>query len=465
MKKNDLVFIKKSWKVKKIHFVGIGGNGMSGLALVLKNLGFEVSGSDIKKTSLTEFLEKSGIKVYYFHSKENIKNAELVVFSSAIPPSNPELVYAKSLGIPVIPRAEMLGELMRMKYSIAVSGTHGKTTTTSLIAHILEFAKKDPTVIIGGRILSMNSGAKLGKSEYLVCEADESDKSFLLLFPTISVVTNIEPEHMEHYKDLISLKNAFLEFLNKPPFFGLCIINEDDINLREMKNLIKRRVLSYGLSEKADFQIKNVNLKRNFSSFDVFHKNQKLITVKIPLLGIHNVYNATAAIIVAKELGIKDEKIKEALRSFQGIERRLEKKGERGGVIFYDDYAHHPTEIKVTLKALRQKYPNNRIIALFQPHRYTRTFYLWESFGEAFEEANIIIITEIYPANEAPIPGVSGRLIYDAVISKEKDKEVYYLETFEKIYKVIKKKMKRGDIVITLGAGNIKELCERFLKE
>ncbi|MCX7837606.1 MAG: UDP-N-acetylmuramate--L-alanine ligase, partial [candidate division WOR-3 bacterium] len=314
-------------------------------------------------------------------------------------------------------------------------------------------------------ILSMNSGAKLGKSEYLVCEADESDKSFLLLFPTISVVTNIEPEHMEHYKDLISLKNAFLEFLNKPPFFGLCIINEDDINLREMKNLIKRRVLSYGLSEKADFQIKNVNLKRNFSSFDVFHKNQKLITVKIPLLGIHNVYNATAAIIVAKELGIKDEKIKEALRSFQGIERRLEKKGERGGVIFYDDYAHHPTEIKVTLKALRQKYPNNRIIALFQPHRYTRTFYLWESFGEAFEEANIIIITEIYPANEAPIPGVSGRLIYDAVISKEKDKEVYYLETFEKIYKVIKKKMKRGDIVITLGAGNIKELCERFLKE
>ncbi|MEO0130437.1 MAG: UDP-N-acetylmuramate--L-alanine ligase [candidate division WOR-3 bacterium] len=465
MKKSELIFIKKRWQIKKIHFVGIGGSGMSGLALVLKNLGFEISGSDIKKTSLTEFLEKSGIKVYYSHCKENVRGIDLVIFSSAIPPSNPELIYAKDLGIPVIPRAEMLGELMRMKYSIAVSGTHGKTTTTSLIAHVLEFAKEDPTVIIGGRILSMNSGAKLGKSDYLVCEADESDKSFLMLFPTIAVVTNIEPEHLDHYKDLISLRNAFLEFLNKPPFFGLCIINEDDLNLKEMKNLIKRRVLSYGFSEKADFQIKNVNLHKNFSSFDIFHKNQKFISLKIPLLGIHNVLNATVAVIVAKELGINKEKIKRALRIFQGIERRLEKKGRKAGIIFYDDYAHHPTEIKVTLKALRQRHPTNRIITVFQPHRYTRTFYLWKNFCEVFDEADIVVITEIYPANEAPIPGVSGRLIYDAVISKEKNKEVYYLETFEEIYETIMKKAKKGDVVITLGAGNIKELCEKFLKK
>lgn len=464
MKKRDLFFIKK-WQIKKIHFVGIGGSGMSGLALVLKNLGFEISGSDIKRTYLTEFLERRRIKVYYAHCEKNIRDAELVVFSSAIPPSNPELVYAKNLGIPVIPRAEMLGELMRMKYSIAVSGTHGKTTTTSLIAYILEVAKKDPTVIIGGRILSMDSGAKLGKSDYLVCEADESDKSFLMLFPTIAVVTNIEPEHLDHYKDLISLKNAFLEFLNKVPFFGLCVINEDDNNLREMKGLIKRRVLSYGFSERADFQIKNVNLNRNFSAFDIFHKNQKWISVKISLLGVHNICNATAAVVVAKELGITKEKIKSALENFQGIERRLEKKGESAGVIFYDDYAHHPTEIKMTLRALRQRHPNNRIIAIFQPHRYTRTFYLWESFGEVFKEADIIVITEIYPANEAPIPGVSGKLIYDAVISKEKDKEIYYLENFEEIYKKIKKKIKKGDVVVTLGAGNIKELCERFLKK
>jgi len=465
MKKNDLVFIKKRWQIKKIHFVGIGGSGMSGLALVLKNLGFEISGSDIKKTSLTEFLEKNGIRVYYSHDEENVKNADLVVFSSAIPPSNPELVYARSLNIPVIPRAEMLSELMRMKYSIAVSGTHGKTTTTSLIAHILEFAHKDPTVIIGGRILGMDSGAKLGKSDYLVCEADESDKSFLMLFPTVAVVTNIEPEHLDHYKDLISLKSAFLEFLNKTPFFGLCVINEDDPSLKEIKNSIKRRVLTYGFSSTGEFQTKNIKLRKNFSSFDLYYKNQKWLSLKIPLLGVHNILNASAAVIVAKELGVKKEKIKKALKIFQGIERRLEKKGEKGGVIFYDDYAHHPTEIRFTLKALRQRYPEQRIVAIFQPHRYTRTFYLWEDFGEVFEEADILVVTEIYPANESPIPGVSGRLIYDAVILKEKNKEVYYLETFEEIYNMIIKKIKKGDVVITLGAGNIKELCEKFLKD
>ncbi len=464
MKKNNLIFIKKRWQIKKIHFVGIGGSGMSGLALVLKNLGFEISGSDIKKTPLTEFLKKNGIKVYYSHSKENIKGVELVIFSSAIPPSNPELICAKELGIPVIPRAEMLGELMRMKYSIAVSGTHGKTTTTSLIAHILEYAKKDPTVIIGGKILSMDSGAKLGKGDYLVCEADESDGSFLMLFPTIVVVTNIEPEHLDYYKNLNTLKNAFLEFLNKPPFFGLCIINEDDINLREIKNLIKRRVLSYGFSEKADFQIKNVKLYKNFSSFDILHKNQRFISLKIPLLGIHNIFNATAAVIVAKELRIDKKKIKKALKIFQGIERRLEQKGEKAGIIFYDDYAHHPTEIKMTLKALRQKHPTNRVIAIFQPHRYTRTFYLWKNFSDVFDEADIVVITEIYPANETSIPGVSGKLIYDGVTAKEKNKEVYYLETFEEIYNTIMKKLKKGDVVITLGAGNIKELCEKFLE-
>jgi UDP-N-acetylmuramate--alanine ligase len=465
MKKGGLTFVKKRWQIKKIHLIGIGGSGMSGLALVLKNLGFEISGSDINKTALTEFLKEKGIKVYYEHSEKNIKNADVVIYSSAIPPSNPELVYAKNLGIPVIPRAEMLGELMRIKYSIAVSGTHGKTTTTSLIAHILELAKKDPTVIIGGRILSMNSGAKLGKGDYLVCEADESDKSFLMLFPTIAVVTNIEPEHLDYYGDLTSLKNAFLEFLNKVPFFGFCVINEDDSNLKEIKNLIKRRVLSFGFSNEADYQIKNIKLHKDFSSFEIFKGNEKWISIKIPLLGIHNVFNATAAVVVASELGIKKTKIKKSLESFEGIERRLEKKGEKNGVIFYDDYAHHPTEIKMTLKALRQRYPTNRIIAIFQPHRYTRTFYLWESFGEAFREADITVITEIYPANEAPIPGVTGKLIYEAVISKEKDKEIYYRETFEGIFNLITQKVQKDDVVITLGAGNIKELCEKFLKK
>ncbi|MCS7258078.1 MAG: UDP-N-acetylmuramate--L-alanine ligase [candidate division WOR-3 bacterium] len=454
-------------KIKSIHFVGVGGIGMSGLALVLKNMGYQISGSDISKTSLTKYLESQGIKIYYTHAPQNIQNASVVVYSSAIKPDNPEIKYALSRKIPVIPRAEMLAELMRMKYSIAVSGTHGKTTTTSMIGTILEYAGYNPTVIVGGKFLGMKSGAKIGTGKYLVAEADESDRSFLLLYPTISVVTNIEKDHLDFYKNLSEIKKAFLLFVNKVPFYGASIICNDCKNVRSIIPHIKREFITYGIKYQADIQATNITYCDLRTNFTINYKGQSYeINLNVP--GEHNVLNALAAIAVGLKLDIPFKTIKDALNNFTGIHRRLEKKGEKNNIIIFDDYAHHPTEIMATLKTLRLNYPNHKIIVIFQPHRYTRTLKLGLSFGSAFIYADLIIVTKIYPAQENPIPNVSSHIIVNAIkkFNQKHNKKipVVYKKSFTEIIDFVKEIVKPNNIIITIGAGNIWQVGEELLK-
>ncbi|MEO0072328.1 MAG: UDP-N-acetylmuramate--L-alanine ligase [candidate division WOR-3 bacterium] len=454
-------------KIKSIHLVGIGGAGMSGLALVLKNMGYCVTGSDISKTSLTKYLEKQGIKIYYTHNPYNVRDASVVIYSSAIKPNNPEIKYARAKKIPVIQRAEMLGELMRMKYSIAVSGTHGKTTTTSMIGSILECAGYNPTVIVGGKFLGMNSGAKIGTGQYLVVEADESDCSFLSLCPTISVVTNIEREHLDFYRNLSEIKNAFLLFVNKIPFYGTAVLCNDCKNVRSIIPYIKRDFITYGIKFPAHIQAKNIKFNNSHTSFTIIHKNRtQKIYLRIP--GEHNILNALAAITVALRLEIPIDIIKDALLNFSGIHRRLEKKGEKNNIIIFDDYAHHPTEIKATLKTLRLNYPDNRIVVIFQPHRYTRTLKLGPHFGSAFIQADFVIVSKIYPAQESPIPNVSSQIIVKAIKKyhrvRNKKIPVLYKKTPSEIISCVKKIAKPGDIIITIGAGDIWQVGETLLK-
>ena len=443
--------------------VGIGGSGMSGIAEVLHNLGFMVTGSDIQKKDITERLEKLGIKVYYGHAPENVEGAEVVVVSTAIPPDNPEVLYAQEKKIPVIPRAEMLAELMRMKYSIAVSGAHGKTTTTSMIASILENAGYDPTVVVGGRIRGMGTGGKLGQSEYLVAEADESDGSFLKLFPTISVITNIDEEHIDTYGDMESLKNAFVEFANKVPFYGCTVISIDDPGARDLLPRIRRRVLTFGLSRQADFEARELELKGLGSSYSLYVRGEPMGKVRLGVPGIFNVRNSLAAFATAFELDIPPGMAREALESFKGVMRRFEIKGEKKGIMVVDDYAHHPVEIEAVLKAAR-RFWEGRIIVLFQPHRYSRTRRLYRRFGSAFHLADMLIITSIYPAGEKPLPGVTSELIYNAARDAG-HREVYLIEDLEEARKFLLKTLKEGDLFITMGAGNVWRTGEKLLEE
>jgi len=443
--------------------VGIGGSGMSGIAEVLHNLGFMVTGSDIQKKDITERLEKLGIKVYYGHAPENVEGAEVVVVSTAIPPDNPEVLYAQEKKIPVIPRAEMLAELMRMKYSIAVSGAHGKTTTTSMIASILENAGYDPTVVVGGRIRGMGTGGKLGQSEYLVAEADESDGSFLKLFPTISVITNIDEEHIDTYGDMESLKNAFVEFANKVPFYGCTVISIDDPGARDLLPRIRRRVLTFGLSRQADFEARELELKGLGSSYSLYVRGEPMGKVRLGVPGIFNVRNSLAAFATAFELDIPPGMAIEALESFKGVMRRFEIKGEKKGIMVVDDYAHHPVEIEAVLKAAR-RFWEGRIIVLFQPHRYSRTRRLYRRFGSAFHLADMLIITSIYPAGEKPLPGVTSELIYNAARDAG-HREVYLIEDLEEARKFLLKTLKEGDLFITMGAGNVWRTGEKLLEE
>lgn len=453
-------------KIKNVHFIGIGGIGMSGIAEVLINLEFSVTGSDMRKTDTTERLTSLGATVMYGHKEENVGDADVVVVSSAVRPDNPEVQEAHRRFVPVIQRAEMLAELMRMKFSVAVAGAHGKTTTTSLVASILGAAGFDPTCVIGGKLNSLGTNAKLGSSQWLVAEADESDGTFLLLYPTLAVATNIDLEHMDFYKDLDEIKAAFLNFLNKVPFFGVVILCIDNANLQGLIPLLKRRYMTYGLSRQADLRADNLRQDGFGSRFKVIYKGYELGEVHLATPGKHNVVNALAAIGVAIELDIPFATVQRALEDFQGIQRRFQLKCDTG-IKVVDDYGHHPTEIRATLSAIRG-IDKGRVIVAFQPHRYTRTKALFEEFVTSFNDADVLIVTEIYAASEEKIEDVSGERLAERIHTSG-HKHVIYAPTKEDVVRVIEEMAQPGDVVVTLGAGDIykvgETLCERWRGE
>jgi len=448
-------------KIRQVHFVGIGGSGMSGIAEVLHNLGYRVTGSDLKPNKATKRLEELGCKVFYGHDPRYVEGADVVVVSSAVPFTNAEVQEALKRGIPVIPRAEMLSELMRMKYGIAVAGSHGKTTTTSMIAQVLAHGGFDPTAVIGGRVKGIGGGARLGAGEFLVAEADESDGSFLSLIPTIVVITNIDREHINFYGAFERLKEAFVQFANKVPFYGVSILCGDHPVVREIMPFVKKRKITYGLSNGAQVKGVVIEKKQWGVAFRVYVEGKELGEIRLKIPGEHNVQNALAAVACGLELGIPFGTIQEALEDFKGVERRLEVKGEAQGIMIVDDYAHHPEEIKASLKALSEL--GRRIIVVFQPHRYTRLKNLFTEFTQCFDGVALLILTEVYPAGEEPIEGVSGLRLYETLKGKMGDR-VLYVEEREKIPHFILPILKEGDVVVTLGAGNISEVSEDLMR-
>jgi UDP-N-acetylmuramate--alanine ligase len=448
-------------KIQHIHFVGIGGIGMSGIAEVLLNLGYTISGSDVKESEVTRRLQSLGCEIAYGHRRENLKKTDVVVISSAIRQGNPEVEAAEERLIPVIPRAEMLAELMRMKVGIAIAGTHGKTTTTSLIATVLAAAGLDPTVVIGGRLNSIGSNARLGQGEFLVAEADESDGSFLKLMPTLAVVTNIDPEHLDYYKGIDEIKEAFLSFLDKIPFFGLAILCLDHPNVQSLLPRLKKRFTTYGLTTQADFQAKEIVFEGLSTSFDVVHRHQEIGRLRLRMPGLHNVYNALATLATAFELDISFKVVQETLRDFSGIQRRFQIKGEKKGILIVDDYGHHPVEIMATLKAARTGW-GKRIIAVFQPHRYTRTQALFKDFLTAFYDADVLLLTDIYPAGEDRIEGIEAKALFDG-LREYGHKDVTYLADKREIVEHLLRIISPGDLVITLGAGDIWQVSEELV--
>ncbi len=449
-------------RVKKIHFVGIGGSGMNGIAEILLNMGYKISGSDINQSEVTERLKSLGAEISYGHSPENIQYADVLVVSSAVKGDNCEIKAAATEGTPIIPRAEMLAELMRMKYGVAIAGTHGKSTTTSITGEMLAAADLDPTIIVGGKVVNLESSVKLGKGTYLVAEADEYDKSFLKLAPTIAVVTNLEPEHMECYTNFDDLRYAFLEFINKVPFYGAAILCYDDKILKQLIPEIDKRVITYGLSSEANLRAVKISFAENHSKFDVVALDENIGTIETNLIGLHNVKNTLAAIAVGLELGIDFQIIRKALAEFSGVYRRFQIKEKVDDILVVDDFAHHPTELRVTLQAAKLGF-NRRIVAVFQPHLYSRTQNFYQEFGKALMYADEIIITRIYPARETPIEGVSAKLIYDAA----KDfghMKVHYIPEKEEIPQRLTEIVQNGDLLITLGAGNIYKIGEEFIQ-
>ncbi len=449
-------------RLKRVHFVGIGGVGMSGIAFVLKNMGFDVTGSDAKESDTTRKLAEAGIRVFIGHDAANCADAQVVVYSSAVHSENPELESARSREVPVIRRAEMLAELMRMKFSVAISGSHGKTTVTSMVAHLMERAGLDPTSVIGGRIMGADAGARLGQSQYLVAEADESDRSFLALYPAIAVVTNIEREHLDVYHDLADIKREFTRFVNRVPFYGSVILCMDSPAVRSIRNRAKRRVVTYGVESPADFRVKDVQLYGFSSAFTLLYGGMEVGRFNLPVPGMHNVANALAALATGNELGIGFEAMAQAMAVFSGVHRRLEKLGEKNGVVVYDDYGHHPTEVRVTLEALRHAFPDRRILVVFQPHRYTRTKALAEEFGTCFAAADELILTKIYAASEPEIPGVDATLILKAVEATGRP-GVSYVPDLADIPGVLAQRLRKGDVVLIAGAGNICTIGEAIL--
>ena len=451
-------------KIRHIHFIGIGGSGMSGIAEVLLNLGFHITGSDLKKSLTVKRLMGKGAKVFIGHNAKNVKGADVVVYSSAVKEDNAELVEARRLGIPTIPRGEMLAELMRFKYGIAISGSHGKTTTTSMVGSILGLTGYDPTVVIGGKLESYGSNAKLGSGEFLVAEADESDGSFLKLTPTIISINNIDKEHMSYYKNFENVKKAFIDFANKVPFYGAVALNIDDRNVKEILPFIEKKVIKFGLSEEANIRATNIKLVDGRYKFSLDGYGE--IHLSIP--GKHNIYNALASISIALELGVPFCVIKEVLENFKNANRRFEIKYIDNDIVVIDDYAHHPTEIKATISAGRDMFPDKRLISVFQPHRYTRLASLYDDFVKSFDIPDMVIITEIYSAGENQIGDYSGEKLASDIKNLKNNNNVIYSGDIEETFKILKNLVKKNDVIMFLGAGNITKLAgdfANFLKE
>ena len=456
-------------KIQRIHFVGIGGIGMSGIAEVLLNLGYKVSGSDLKSSTVTQRLASLGATVFEGHRAENIAGAEVVVASSAIASANPEISQAHALHIPVIQRAEMLAELMRLKYGIAIAGMHGKTTTTSMVAAVLAGGELDPTVVVGGRVDAMGSNARLGKSQYLVAEADESDRSFLKLSPILAVVTNIDREHMDCYRNMRDVKRAFLDFMDHVPFYGMVVVCNDDPLLRRMLPQIQRRTVTYGTRRGSDFHIKsgepvlNPGEYRPISRFQVTFKQKPLGEFRLHVPGAHNVLNATAAIAVGIGLDVNVEQIRTALENFRGVDRRFQLRGTASGVSVIDDYGHHPTEVRATLAAARQC-GFRKIHVIFQPHRYTRTQLLMDEFANAFEDADTLFILDIYAASESPIEGITGEVLAQRIEEVGKH-EARYASSFGEAAEAVVAEAQEGEMILTLGAGSVSQLGPMILEK
>src|SRR5579863_1410698 len=456
-------------KIQRIHFVGIGGIGMSGIAEVLLNLGYKVSGSDLKSSVVTQRLAGLGAAVFEGHRAENIAGSEVVVTSSAIAADNPEVTEAHRLHIPVIQRAEMLAELMRLKYGIAIAGMHGKTTTTSMVAAVLAAGGLDPTVVVGGRVDAMGSNARLGKSHYLVAEADESDRSFLKLSPILSVITNIDREHMDCYRNMGDVKRAFVEFMDRVPFYGMVVVCNDDPTLRRLFPQIRRRMVTYGTRRDSDFHVslgKSVPITGDtgpLSQFKVSYKGQGLGDFQLHVPGVHNVLNATAAIAVGVGLDIPADQIRSGLETFRGVDRRFQLRGKGGGVSVIDDYGHHPTEIRATLAAARQCGFHN-IHVIFQPHRYTRTRDLMNAFATAFRDADSLFVLDICAASEAPIEGITGEALARH-IEEEGERPARYIASFSEAAEAAAAAAGEGDMILTLGAGSVSQLGPMILAQ
>jgi UDP-N-acetylmuramate--alanine ligase len=442
--------------------IGIGGSGMSGIAEILLNLGYTITGSDMRSTAVTDRLSSLGARIFIGHSAENVQDCNAVVYSSAVREDNPEIIAARERKIPVIKRPEMLAELMRMKYGICIAGTHGKTTTTSMTGQVLIRGDFDPTIIVGGRVAGYGGGAKVGRSPYLVLEADEYDRTFLRLTPVIAVVTTIDLEHLDCYRDMDDIKNAFQQFVNKVPFFGSAILCIDDRGVQSIIPAVERRIITYGLSRQADIRAENVVFDGVTTRFDAIVQGDKAGTVALSVPGNHNVRNALAAIAVAGEMSIPFDVTGQALRDFRTVDRRFEIKGEADGVMVVDDYAHHPTEIEASLDGARCGF-DRRIVAVFQPHLYSRTRDFHEEFGRAFMNADILVVTDIYPARETPLPGITGKLVAESAFAAG-HRNVTYAENREEIVGLLSGLVRPGDMVITFGAGDINKVGLELLE-
>lgn len=452
-------------RIHRLHFIGIGGAGMSGIAEVLQENGFTVTGSDLGDGPVVQYLRGLGIRIDIGHAATNVEGADLVVYSSAVKPDNVEMVEAARRHIPVIRRAEMLGELMRLKYTLAIAGTHGKTTTTSMVGAIWEEAGQDPTVIVGGVVQGKGSGAKVGRGRYLIAESDEFDRSFLQMMPTSAVITNIDADHLDCYKDLDEIKDAFVQFANKVPFYGQVVLCIDELGNQDILARLKKPVITYGFSRQAVYRVANLRTEDGLPRFEIICRGKSLgeFTLKVP--GRHNVLNSTAAIALACEEGIAPDVARKALAAFGGVKRRCELLGKSPrGVLVYDDYAHHPTEVAATLQGIRDAHPDRRIIVVFQPHLYSRTQDHHESFGAAFVNSDVLLVCDVYGAREAAVPGVTGALVSDSAYRRG-HLDARFIAAKENALEILRREAVSDDLILLMGAGNIWNLGAKLLEE
>ena len=449
-------------RIRRVHMVGIGGIGMSSIAEVLLRRGYHVTGSDLKKSEVTDRLESLGAVIYEGHDSANIDGADVVVYSSAVnTQQNPETLEADKIRIPIIPRSIMLGELMRMKFGIGIAGTHGKTTTTSMAGLVVSEGGFDPTIIVGGKVASFGSNAVAGEGDIIVIEADEYDRTFLRLTPSLAVITNIEADHLDIYKDLDDIKDAFVEYANSVPFFGAAIICLDDENVQTIIGRIDRRIRTYGTTRQAEIRADNIQSRGLQTDFDIYENGQKLGMVTLNVPGMHNILNALAAVSIGLELDMPVESIIAGLKKFTGVQRRFQKIGEVNNIVLLDDYAHHPTEVKATLAAASQGWPDKRIVAVFQPHLYTRTRDCKEEFARSFFDADVLVLTDIFGAREEPIPGIDGLTLAEGAI-RYGHRDVHFVQDLEELPAFLEELVLPGDVVITMGAGNIWRFGRRF---